>query len=105
VIQLLHPIGNNSSCTLYTRWGRVGETGATQKKGPFTATQAISEFKKQFKAKAATDWSARFGMTVKAGEGRTSRFDVILMLSEQESILGLVCIPTFILGTELMRML
>jgi poly [ADP-ribose] polymerase 2/3/4 len=68
VIQLLHPIGNNSQCILYTRWGRVGESGQSQKKGPFPSTTAISEFKKQFKAKAATDWSARVGMTAKPGE-------------------------------------
>jgi poly [ADP-ribose] polymerase len=27
VLQLLHPTGNNSSCILHTRWGRVGESG------------------------------------------------------------------------------
>jgi len=32
VLQLLHPIGNDSSCILFTRWGRVGENGQTQKK-------------------------------------------------------------------------
>jgi len=32
VIQLLHPIGNDTQCTLYTRWGRVGENGQSQTK-------------------------------------------------------------------------
>lgn len=32
VIQLLHPIDNESSCWLYTRWGRVGERGQSQLK-------------------------------------------------------------------------
>lgn len=27
MIQLLHPIGDDSSCILYRRWGRIGENG------------------------------------------------------------------------------
>jgi poly [ADP-ribose] polymerase len=68
VIQILHPIGNDGSCTLFTRWGRVGENGQQQKKGPFPTSVAIAEFKKQFKAKAATDWENRVGMTAKKGK-------------------------------------
>ncbi|KAL4247742.1 Poly [ADP-ribose] polymerase [Abortiporus biennis] len=68
VIQLLHPIGNDSSCTLFTRWGRVGENGQQQKKGPFPSSAAVSEFKKQFKAKTATDWENRHGMVAKKGK-------------------------------------
>ena len=35
VLQLLHPVGNNSQVTLFTCWGRVGENGQNQKKvGP-----------------------------------------------------------------------
>ncbi|EJD55242.1 PARP-domain-containing protein [Auricularia subglabra TFB-10046 SS5] len=59
VIQLLHPVGNNSHCTLFTRWGRVGENGQTQQKGPFASSVAINEFKKQFKAKTAIEWNDR----------------------------------------------
>lgn len=32
VLQLLHRNGDSSSCTLFTRWGRVGEEGKTQTK-------------------------------------------------------------------------
>lgn len=32
ILQLQHPIGNSSSCQLFTRWGRVGESGAYQTK-------------------------------------------------------------------------
>lgn len=32
LLQLLHPIGNNASCILHTRWGRVGENGQSQQK-------------------------------------------------------------------------
>lgn len=89
VLQLLHPISNNSSCLLFTRWGRVGESGSSQRKvrhpfpaagtvffyddsfqGPFTATTAISEFKKQFKSKTATSWEDRRSM-ISAKSGKT----------------------------------
>ncbi|KAL1688372.1 PARP-1-like protein [Schizophyllum commune] len=68
VIQLLHPIGNESSCWLYTRWGRVGERGQNQLKGPWPPATAVSEFKKQFKAKAAVPWEQRVGMVAKKGK-------------------------------------
>ena len=29
VLQVLHPIGNENQCFLYTRWGRVGESGTS----------------------------------------------------------------------------
>ena len=58
-LQLIHPRGDTSIVTLFTRWGRVGETGQTQSKGPFPAEKAAAEFMKQFKAKAAWDFSKR----------------------------------------------
>jgi len=88
VLQLLHPVGNNSSSLLFTRWGRVGETGLSQRKvrhlfpvaettsyddsfqGPFAVTTAISEFKKQFKSKTATNWEDRRSM-ISAKSGKT----------------------------------
>ncbi|KAJ7171802.1 poly polymerase catalytic domain-containing protein [Mycena crocata] len=68
VLQLLHPIGNDATSYLFTRWGRVGLDGQTQLKGPFPAAQAVAEFKKQFKAKAATNWEDRVGMVAKSGK-------------------------------------
>ncbi|PPQ92485.1 LOW QUALITY PROTEIN: hypothetical protein CVT25_010430 [Psilocybe cyanescens] len=59
---LLHPIGNNTQCKMFTRWGRVGENGQTQTKGPWPAQQAVNEFKKQFRSKAAVAWEDRHGM-------------------------------------------
>ncbi|KAG7090734.1 hypothetical protein E1B28_009824 [Marasmius oreades] len=67
-LQLLCPIGNNGSCELYTHWGRVGEGGQHQFKGPFPASAAISEFKKQFKSKAGVNWEDRVGMVAKKGK-------------------------------------
>ncbi|KAK7064730.1 poly polymerase [Favolaschia claudopus] len=68
VLQLLHPIGNDSQSMLFTRWGRVGLDGQTQVKGPWPAATAINEFKKQFKAKAAVNWEDRVGMVAKSGK-------------------------------------
>ncbi|KAI0694469.1 poly polymerase catalytic domain-containing protein [Cerioporus squamosus] len=67
-LQLLHPIGNTNQCYLYTRWGRVGERGAFQTKGPWPPATAVQEFKKQFKAKTATAWEDRVGMVQKKGK-------------------------------------
>ena len=36
-------------------------------KGPFPPAQAVNEFKKQFKSKAAVSWENRKGMTAKKG--------------------------------------
>ncbi|KAG8967740.1 hypothetical protein FRB90_010865, partial [Tulasnella sp. 427] len=68
VIQLLHPIGNTAQCTLFTRWGRTGENGQTQKKGPFALGSAIGEFEKQFKSKTAANWANRKTMVRKNGK-------------------------------------
>ncbi|KAI8983179.1 PARP-domain-containing protein [Trametes punicea] len=68
VLQLLHPIGNNFGCILFTRWGRVGENGQWQKKGPWQPPVAILEFKKQFKAKTGVNWEDRVGMVPKKGK-------------------------------------
>ncbi|KAF8525240.1 PARP-domain-containing protein [Hysterangium stoloniferum] len=66
VIQLLHK--GDGQCTMFTRWGRVGENGATQTKGPFSPQEAIIQFKKQFKAKTGTAWEHRHGMVPKKGK-------------------------------------
>ncbi|KDQ63539.1 hypothetical protein JAAARDRAFT_29557 [Jaapia argillacea MUCL 33604] len=67
IMQLLHPNGNPESCTLYNRWGRTGEIGQSQRKGPFEPVAAVREFKRQFKSKTATSWGDRVGMTAKKG--------------------------------------
>ncbi|KAG2070695.1 PARP-domain-containing protein [Suillus decipiens] len=68
VIQLVHPIGNDTQSSLYTRWGRVGENGASQVKGPWPSASAINEFKKQFKSKSGVAWPQRFGMVAAKGK-------------------------------------
>ncbi|KIK70344.1 hypothetical protein GYMLUDRAFT_183864 [Collybiopsis luxurians FD-317 M1] len=68
VLQLLHPISGSSHCELFTHWGRVGESGQCMTKGPFPASTAINEFKKQFKAKAGVPWESRHGMEPQKGK-------------------------------------
>jgi len=109
VLQLLHPIGNSSACVLFTRWGRVGETGISQLKvrhsfvvvgttsyddslqGPFAATIAISEFKKQFKSKTATKWEDRGTMvSAKSGESRRVPVPAVLTVRLEANTCGSV---------------
>ncbi|KAI0329175.1 PARP-domain-containing protein [Cubamyces sp. BRFM 1775] len=68
ILQLLHPVGNSSNCLLYTHWGRVGENGQFQTKGPWAPATAADMFKKQFKAKAGVSWEQRIGMLPKKGK-------------------------------------
>ncbi|THH11380.1 hypothetical protein EW145_g694 [Phellinidium pouzarii] len=68
VLQLLHPINDASSCLLFVRWGRTGENGASQTKGPWAPGQAINEFKKQFRSKTGTAWEQRHGMVARPGK-------------------------------------
>lgn len=68
VLQLLHPANNPNSVTLHVRWGRVGENGASQDKGPWGPAQAVNEFMKQFKSKAGADWKDRKTMKPKKGK-------------------------------------
>ena len=65
ILQLIHPREDPSNVTLFTRWGRVGETGQSQSRGPFPADKAVAEFTKQFKAKAAWEFSKRATQTPK----------------------------------------
>ena len=67
VLQLLHLRGNSSHVSLYTRWGRVGEDGKNQIKGPWDAATAVKEFSKQFKSKTAAEYSKRSTMVPKPG--------------------------------------
>lgn len=85
MIQLLHPIGNPNSVSLFTRWGRVGENGQKQTKvrhylndriqltywdyqGPWGPSTGVSQFKSQFKAKSGVEWSNRHGMVAAKGK-------------------------------------
>ncbi|XP_038072455.1 poly [ADP-ribose] polymerase tankyrase-like isoform X2 [Patiria miniata] len=53
-MQLIHQLGKDM-IVLFTRWGRIGDDGQFQKT-PLPKEDAISEFKKIFKAKSGNDW-------------------------------------------------
>ncbi|KZT52784.1 PARP-domain-containing protein [Calocera cornea HHB12733] len=67
-LQLLHTVGNAGSAMLHTRWGRVGEKGAAQDKGPWAVAQAVNEFKKQFRNKTGYAWERRKDEKAKPGK-------------------------------------
>jgi len=57
IIQLIQDGGRYF---VWTRWGRVGESGQNAQKGPFgDLDKAISEFKKKFKDKTRNNWDDR----------------------------------------------
>jgi len=64
-IQLVEDAG---TFTVYTRWGRIGETG-TSKLLPFQDEDAaVSEFGKKFKSKTGTSWDQRSTTVPKKGK-------------------------------------
>ncbi|KAL0065642.1 hypothetical protein AAF712_007283 [Marasmius tenuissimus] len=67
-LQLLHPINQTTNIILFTHWGRVGENGQSQVKGPFAPAAAVAAFKAQFKQKAGVNWEDRVGMVAKKGK-------------------------------------
>ncbi|KAH7100308.1 poly polymerase catalytic domain-containing protein [Auriculariales sp. MPI-PUGE-AT-0066] len=68
IVQLLAPKNSNATCILFTRWGRVGENGATQIKGPWPAAEAEQFFKDQFKSKSGIQFEQRRTAAPKASK-------------------------------------
>lgn len=68
VIQILHPIGNSNSCSVFTRWGRVGERGQSNMTSSMGAAGAIAFFKKTFKSKSTANWEDRTTMVARPGK-------------------------------------
>uniref|UniRef100_D8PU00 Poly [ADP-ribose] polymerase n=1 Tax=Schizophyllum commune (strain H4-8 / FGSC 9210) TaxID=578458 RepID=D8PU00_SCHCM len=54
--------------SLFTRWGRVGETGASQMKGPWPVADAVAQFGRQFKAKTGIEYARRKSAGAKKGK-------------------------------------
>lgn len=65
VIQLLEKGGK---FFVWNRWGRVGETGQSALKGPFTSEAAAKEFAAKFKDKSGNAWDDRKSFKAKAGK-------------------------------------
>ena len=64
----------SSGLHLFTKWGRVEESGATQELGPLDSTAGINEFKKKFKNKTGNDWTRRSNFVSKTG-----KYDIVEM--------------------------
>jgi ankyrin repeat protein/predicted DNA-binding WGR domain protein len=58
-MQLLHDT-NRDVFVLYTRWGRIGEVGASQRTPFSERDEAVKEFCKIFKAKTFNEWGQPF---------------------------------------------
>ncbi|KAL1703319.1 PARP-1-like protein [Schizophyllum commune] len=54
--------------SLFTRWGRVGETGASQMKGPWPVADAVVQFGRQFKTKTGIEFARRKSAAAKKGK-------------------------------------
>ncbi|KAI4294510.1 PARP-1-like protein [Schizophyllum commune Loenen D] len=71
ILQLiLDPISPSTApqASLFTRWGRVGETGASQMKGPWPVADAVVQFGRQFKAKTGIEFARRKSAGAKKGK-------------------------------------
>ena len=51
---------NRDVYILYTRWGRIGEVGASQRTPFSVKDEAVAEFQKIFKSKSGNEWGAPF---------------------------------------------
>lgn len=67
VIQLLRNT-SSSHYNVWTRWGRVGESGQNAAKSFTKIEEAQKEFKKKFKDKTKNDWDSRDTFTPHPGK-------------------------------------
>lgn len=64
---------------LFTRWGRVGEPGQIQCKGPWNRKKAETEFEKKFRAKTMNDWEDR-----KDFQPHSGKYEIVEMDQDDE---------------------
>lgn len=69
----LQLIATPQGCYQYARYGRVGEGGATQVKGPWPEEEGIKSFCKQFRAKTGNAWDTRLTDFVK----KDKKYDLV----------------------------
>eukprot|EP00049_Salpingoeca_infusionum_P005521 m.93150 g.93150 ORF g.93150 m.93150 type:complete len:2953 (-) comp12996_c0_seq1:137-8995(-) len=72
---------------LWTRWGRVGETGMHQQTPYGTKEEAIAEFCKVFKQKSANHWDQRHEFEWKKGKYLMQKLDPAAIMSRQVTAL------------------
>jgi predicted DNA-binding WGR domain protein len=68
-MQVLHD-QTKDMYVLWTRWGRVGDSGQHQKTPFPTADEAVNEFEKIFKSKTGNEWQERHNFEKKQGKYR-----------------------------------
>jgi poly [ADP-ribose] polymerase 2/3/4 len=78
---------------LFTRWGRVGEMGATQENGPMNPAQAIKEFGKKFRSKSANKWEDRGNFVPKKG-----KYTLVEMEQDEETAAKAMTTATSLVG-------
>lgn len=69
----LQLIATPQGCYQYARYGRVGEGGATQVKGPWPEEEGSKSFCKQFRAKTGNAWDTRLTDFVK----KDKKYDLV----------------------------
>eukprot|EP00037_Helgoeca_nana_P025080 m.269826 g.269826 ORF g.269826 m.269826 type:complete len:87 (-) comp26841_c3_seq2:491-751(-) len=68
-MQLVVSPDDANSHYLFVRFGRMGESGATNLKGPWNRQEGVLNFTKQFKLKTGNAWEARLdGFVRKLGK-------------------------------------
>merc|ERR1712071_743559 len=78
-IQLIQKGGN---FYLFTKWGRVGESGKTQESKGMALTTAIKEFEKKFKSKSGNAWDDRDNF-----ESETGKYSIVEMEMEENEVI------------------
>lgn len=73
-MQVLHD-QTKDMYVLWTRWGRVGDSGQHQKTPFPTADEAVNEFEKIFKSKTGNEWQERHNFEKKQGKYRLLDID------------------------------
>eukprot|EP00037_Helgoeca_nana_P032037 m.411830 g.411830 ORF g.411830 m.411830 type:complete len:617 (+) comp28747_c0_seq1:1808-3658(+) len=74
----LQLIKSGGGVTQWVRYGRVGEGGATQMKGPWPEEEGIKNFCKQFRAKTGNAWDTR----LESFEKKSGKYDLVATSSK-----------------------
>ena len=65
---LIQLVANGHERYVFTRWGRLGESGAVALRRPFSAAEGEQEFKSIFESKTANSWDDRANFVEKPGK-------------------------------------
>ena len=65
---LIQLVANGHERYVFTRWGRLGESGAVALRRPFSAAEGEQEFKSIFESKTANSWDDRANFIEQPGK-------------------------------------